>query len=588
MFRLISIKITECCQPSIQKNLKLGEKYSFIHLNGKESDFFDISSKKNKVSVSVHAVVGKNGSGKSTIFEIIFRMINMLALKYIHPDNITAVYGFAAELKYQIDKTDFILTVNTMNRDKIICQVLKNGDNILSNTNSQFKEELFYNFFYTIAANYSPYAYNANDFVSENENNKNWIEGIFHKNDGYKTPIVLLPFREKGNININNEAYLAISRFLTLLVYNTQYVNDSFFNSINEHNEVCGLKLTQSDNKQKFASEEYIESIKKGWIEVLKKQSCYKIVRDLLNSNNKSSFQKAIDYLFYKTEAIYDAYYTDCQSNIGIDWKEVITKIYNDKSHITVKIFQTLEYIENTHKLYDRGNLLKINDFSRYFKTLHKDSQYVKELIYYMPPPFIKVDILLSSDKSNIYSFSQLSSGEKQQIFALSYILYHLRNIDSIKCNSNRFAYRYVNIMVDEIELCYHPEMQRRQVYDLLYILQTYPFRQIKGINLIFSTHSPFILSDIPIENVLLLNDKSNIEESAQTFAANIGELFYTHFFMQETIGKFAAEKIKDILKLSKDYKECEEQIKSYKSFFETVGDPILKRLLIQHLDEGK
>lgn len=57
---------------------------------------------------------------------------------------------------------------------------------------------------------------------------KFWIEALFHKNDGYRTPIVLNPFRERGNIDINVETELAeqrsiafflISSFTTLFVF---------------------------------------------------------------------------------------------------------------------------------------------------------------------------------------------------------------------------------------------------------------------------------------------------------------------------------------------------------------------------------
>lgn len=57
-------------------------------------------------------------------------------------------------------------------------------------------------FFYTFVSNYSMYAYNREDYSDEFDADGIgcWLQGIFHKNDGYQTPIVLTPFREKGNI----------------------------------------------------------------------------------------------------------------------------------------------------------------------------------------------------------------------------------------------------------------------------------------------------------------------------------------------------------------------------------------------------
>ena len=96
--------------------------------------------------------------------------------------------------------------------------------------------ELYKNFYYTYVSNFSSYAYNTNDFANESNSDryeelirkskkkrytteqKNWLNGIFHKNDGYQTPIVLAPFRNEGNIDINTENLLARERLLSLII----------------------------------------------------------------------------------------------------------------------------------------------------------------------------------------------------------------------------------------------------------------------------------------------------------------------------------------------------------------------------------
>lgn len=83
------------------------------------------------------------------------------------------------------------------------------------------KEKLSKFFFYTLVNNYSIYAYNSFDYKEENtsmeyeakirkkkyatDDERSWLNGIFHKNDGYQVPLVLSPYRDKGNININLE-----------------------------------------------------------------------------------------------------------------------------------------------------------------------------------------------------------------------------------------------------------------------------------------------------------------------------------------------------------------------------------------------
>ena len=44
-----------------------------------------------------------------------------------------------------------------------------------------------------------------------------WINGLFHKNDGYMCPIVLNPFRDKGKVDMNREMRLTQQRMEALL-----------------------------------------------------------------------------------------------------------------------------------------------------------------------------------------------------------------------------------------------------------------------------------------------------------------------------------------------------------------------------------
>ena len=88
-------------------------------------------------------------------------------------------------------------------------------------------DELPGNFFYTMVSNFSHYAYNIYDFCKEwvpangrysSDNERCWLYYIFHKNDGYRSPLVLNPYRDKGNIDVNNEAYLSSQRLISLFL----------------------------------------------------------------------------------------------------------------------------------------------------------------------------------------------------------------------------------------------------------------------------------------------------------------------------------------------------------------------------------
>ncbi|KAA6314072.1 hypothetical protein EZS27_035257 [termite gut metagenome] len=96
----------------------------------------------------------------------------------------------------------------------------------------------------------------------------------------------------------------------------------------------------------------------------------------------------------------------------------------------------------------------------------------------------------------------------------------------------------------------YHPEWQRTYIHDLLdYMRKINPkdIKNIKGINVIFVTHSPFILSDIPNSNIVRL-EKGKVKkynEGEKTFGANIHDLLASEFFMKKGfMGEFAKQKI--------------------------------------------
>jgi len=99
----------------------------------------------------------------------------------------------------------------------------------------------------------------------------------------------------------------------------------------------------------------------------------------------------------------------------------------------------------------------------------------------------------------------------------------------------------------------YHPEWQRKYIYDLIdYTSKINPenLRQIEGINVTFLTHSPFILSDIPTNNLIRLKDgKPYLINEPNTFGANIHELLkHSFFFEHGVMGEFAKNKVEEII----------------------------------------
>ncbi|WP_257145646.1 AAA family ATPase [Bacillus cereus] len=176
--------------------------------------------------------------------------------------------------------------------------------------------------------------------------------------------------------------------------------------------------------------------------------------------------------------------------------------------------------------------------------------------------------------------WSQLSSGE----YAFLSLFSRFNSIEE-KLKNNSL------ILIDEGDLYFHPQWQKDWLYTFMDII-SYIYKE-KSIQIILTTHSPFILSDLPSNNVIFLKKNTdntictikNLEGNQLTFAANIHDLLTNSFFMQDgLVGKFAQNKINNLVdeiidsspeKVRKNSSRIRKQI-------DLIGEPIVKRKLIE------
>jgi predicted ATP-binding protein involved in virulence len=231
-------------------------------------------------------------------------------------------------------------------------------------------------------------------------------------------------------------------------------------------------------------------------------------------------------------------------------------------------------------------------------KTMQK---YVGEQIHHnyklqemdlLPSPIFEQIILLEKNGENgLIDFRNLSSGERQIAYTISNFMYHLVNVDSEwndyfhdRAHLEIIKYRYVNVIFDEVELYFHPEMQREFMGLLLQALQNAHFKNLRGVNIMLATHSPFILSDIPNTNVLCLGEGSFTVK--ETFGANIIEMLGNSFFLSSVIGNIATKELKALVLLynkmqdKEDIKEnFNQQRERLKYVVDIVSDEYLKNM---------
>lgn len=105
-----------------------------------------------------------------------------------------------------------------------------------------------------------------------------------------------------------------------------------------------------------------------------------------------------------------------------------------------------------------------------------------------------------------------------------------------------------VIIVLDELDSSFHPQWQQKIIDTLTRFLRVnYPYKEF---HMILTTHSPVLLSDVPRENVIFMRKRSDNEpEHSQTFAANIASLYYDSFFMKAgSIGEVARRSVVNLI----------------------------------------
>lgn len=576
-FRLIAIKPLEGCKKEYLKTLKEGEYYLFdssyeisdtkIKKNKEKNislfDLYDVNGKIDK-RLNINAIVGKNGTGKSTIVELLFAFINNLAaIKKINKD-IKPIEDLKVEFLYEHEHIYKI----TIDGDAFTCKKFDTRDEKFIDIQDFKIKDLFY----TVAVNYSQHSLNSLILGD-------WIYSLFHKNDSYKTPIVIEPYRKEGNMDVNRQEKLIKQRLLsTLLAQEDENDKENSPRKLTEFYRAEKLELTfniekifyKTDNIKRIAGK-YIykdddkkitiqfHDVKNFYTPVLKKlYEKYTISRipkkDFYKDSFKNyTFDEKVDiYIFKKLISIairYEKYqnYFEIENHNFTNIDKYIDELYKDTSHIVYKLKQAIYFLKFDTKVkhVENKERYSIEDLSDAIDGIMQDNENltIDELI---PPSFFDVDIILEND----INFSTLSSGEKQKIYSVNSILYQINNINSV--DETLTKYRYINIILDEIELYFHPELQRQYLNYLRQAISK--ANTISAINILFITHSPFILSDIPDTKILFLdkkddpNAKSLPVDGVPTFGANIHELLINGFFMKNSIGDFALEKIKSIV----------------------------------------
>lgn len=619
---IIGIKIEEGCELEVLKNLKPGwypfgnydepvKENSYKWRKGSEQSDRLYQLYPNMPQISISCVIGKNGSGKTTLFDILFRILNNFGYsvykkteEYGSTDyrSVESVDGLHAKLYFEIDSKVGYIDVD---EHKITLYHSINADDNYQIINDDDYYGVLSELFYTIGVNYSIHSMRFRDFDGRHEGYNQWMCNVYDNEADYRVPLSFSPYRVDGEIDIKREEYLAERRLMTLsiLLYSQRkqlianYTPLKITYKIGDHN----------DDLNKL-------SIRRGvpdsYNEIIKHFAAkWKSLFDTFRVNySKELWETIINSLAYETTRICLTF-KSYGKILGLDdirnaekdgktpeiekavnaanYDRVIERLrnHNNDTSIALDIKQILYYIKE-NKIKGESGCIEID------KILNKKAfESYNDIYKLLPPLFFNVDLyyIKSGDSTSEIKLSEMSSGEKQMLFSNSAILYHIHRIANVKDETNIIAYKHINIVLDEVELYSHPEFQRRYIAAFVDMLAGLHIdnTKIHSINMIIATHSPFLLSDVPKENVICLKDGKPYKEENESYCANIYDLLNKSFFLDYPMGEAARRTIDTIIL---DYNQHRENSKHlcnvekdkhfYKYLKGIIGEPYLKETI--------
>lgn len=196
-----------------------------------------------------------------------------------------------------------------------------------------------------------------------------------------------------------------------------------------------------------------------------------------------------------------------------------------------------------------------------------------------------------------------LSSGETLLLNTFSKITHLLKKDENgkyylpIDSNSNNKADDLL-MLFDEAEVAFHPEWQREYLNAMLHFIEQTIAASGTHVQMIMATHSPIILSDVPKQNTVFLHKEDDVtraksnDEQHETFGASIYTLFNDSFFMEEgAIGVIGTQRIRSIIDAIKNVHSPSTDVffdtdknlntEKVKQYISLIGDELIQKQLM-------
>lgn len=269
-----------------------------------------------------------------------------------------------------------------------------------------------------------------------------------------------------------------------------------------------------------------------------------------------------------------------------------------------------LEEITESLKILDNVKYIEVEQFINFLKYLYSIKDTMFDYINIRDVYNHQIDLDMNYEESERFLQHYFSIITAREMFKFDWKMssgeFALFSLFSRFDSINRKVGDNVLILIDEIDCLLHPRWQQQIIKKLIESLPI--ILKNKHIQLLISTHSPILLSDIPKSCVSYL-DRDDESQGEETFGANLSTLYYDSFSLKKgSIGDFAKSKIDALfnamVEVSVDddglkkvtYKKIdvilhtldltsEDELEKYISL---VGEPIIKKKLLWIFEQCK
>jgi predicted ATPase len=187
--------------------------------------------------------------------------------------------------------------------------------------------------------------------------------------------------------------------------------------------------------------------------------------------------------------------------------------------------------------------------------------------------------------------YKNMSSGELELVNGFSNIY------TAIQISMFNKEVNSILLLLDEPDASFHPEWARRYIYSICKMLNDVDYGRELKYQILITTHSPFIVSDVPKNHITCINiieDNSGnqqriVKKADFGLMSNFYDIIQSDFFITSPIGEYARSIFdKTVEKINKWTEYDEQEIEQVNSIISSIGEEVIRAKLQQLLNERK